>query len=68
MIHINPFSPTGVGVPSSSITSATIPGKANVAQAGLIGVAPGSGLIICPPVSVCQYVSTIAHLELPTTS
>ena len=40
----------------------------NVAQPGLIGVAPGSGEITCPPVSVCQYVSTIAHLLLPTSS
>ena len=53
-MHINPFSPTGVGVPSSSITSAIIPGRAKVAHAGLIGVAPGNGLITCPPVSVCQ--------------
>ena len=31
-----------------------IPGSGKVAQPGLIGVAPGSGEIIWPPVSVCQ--------------
>ena len=29
--------------------------------------APGSGRIMNPPVSVCHHVSTIGHLESPTT-
>lgn len=36
------------------------------AEPGFIGVAPGRGVITCPPVSVCQNVSTIEHLLLPT--
>lgn len=35
------------------------------AEPGFIGVAPGSGVITCPPVSVCQNVSTMEHLLLP---
>jgi len=50
----SPFSPFGVGLPSLSIISAFIPGSGNVAEPGFIGVAPGSGLTICPPVSVCH--------------
>lgn len=37
------------------------------AEPGFMGVAPGSGVITWPPVSVCQNVSTIEHLPLPTT-
>lgn len=37
------------------------------ADPGFIGVAPGNGVITCPPVSVCQKVSTIEHFSLPTT-
>ncbi len=65
MIQRKPFSPFGVGFPFSSIISAIIPGSGKVAEPGLIGVAPGSGVIICPPVSVCHQVSTIEQLPPP---
>ena len=38
------------------------------AEPGLVGVAPGSGLIKCPPVSVCHQVSTIGQRQPPTVS
>jgi len=44
------------------------PGSGRVADPGLSGVAPGSGVIICPPVSVCHQVSTIGQRRSPTTS
>ncbi|GAA8931261.1 hypothetical protein HpEKB16_04380 [Helicobacter pylori] len=54
VMHKNPCSPGFVLVPSSFKTSAWMPGKGKVAQLALIGVAPGKGLMICPPVSVCH--------------
>ena len=45
-----------------------MPGIGSVADPGLSGVAPGSGVIRMPPVSVCHQVSTIGHFPLPTTS
>src|SRR5210317_1325033 len=39
-----------------------------VQDPGLVAVAPGRGVIKCPPVSVCHHVSTIGHLPWPTTS
>jgi len=33
-----------------------------------VGVAPGSGEIMMPPVSVCHHVSTTAQRPSPTTS
>ena len=36
-----------------------------VALPGLMGVAPGNGLIMMPPVSVCHHVSTMGHRALP---
>ena len=44
-----------------------MPKKGLVADPGLVGVAPGKGVISIPPVSVCHQVSTIGHLPLPTT-
>jgi hypothetical protein len=38
-----------------------------VAEPGLSGVAPGSGVIRMPPVSVCHQVSTIGQRPSPTT-
>ena len=38
-----------------------------VAEPGLSAVAPGSGLIRMPPVSVCHQVSTIGQRPSPTT-
>src|SRR3954451_9525997 len=48
--------------------SAKIPGSGSVAEPGLVGVAPGSGVIMWPPVSVCHQVSTIGQRVPPTTS
>ena len=39
----------------------------SVAIAGLIGIAPGSGRIMKPPVSVCHQVSTIGQRFFPIT-
>ena len=36
-----------------------MPKNGSVAEPGLVGVAPGSGVIMMPPVSVCHQVSTI---------
>jgi len=38
-----------------------------VAEPGFRSVAPGSGEINAPPVSVCHQVSTIGQRSLPTT-
>ena len=43
-----------------------MPKNGFVADPGLVGVAPGSGEINIPPVSVCHQVSTIGHLPFPT--
>ena len=40
----------------------------SVQDPGLRGVTPGSGVIMWPPVSVCQNVSTIGQREPPTVS
>ena len=39
----------------------------SVAEPGLSAVAPGSGVIRMPPVSVCHQVSTIGQRPSPTT-
>src|SRR5258706_9615042 len=51
--------------PASSTTSAPMPGRGNVADPGLVVVAPGNGLIMIPPVSVCHQVSTTGHVPPP---
>ena len=43
------------------------PKKGRVAEPALRSVAPGSGVIMMPPVSVCHQVSTIGTLPSPTT-
>ncbi|MOA31238.1 hypothetical protein D3C78_1523860 [compost metagenome] len=45
----------------------SMPGRGKVAVPGMVGVAPGKGLIMMPPVSVCHQVSTIGQRSLPTT-
>src|SRR6476660_3854315 len=45
--------------------SAKSPGSGSVAEPGLVGVTPGSGVIMCPPVSVCHQVSTIGQRPPP---
>src|SRR5436190_16665533 len=57
----------GTGSPALFTTSATMPGRARVAEPGFVGVAPGSGEIIIAPVSVCHHVSTIGHRPPPMT-
>ncbi len=47
------------------MTSAEMPGSGNVADPGFVVVAPGSGLIMIPPVSVCHHVSTIGQRSPP---
>src|SRR6476661_3634342 len=54
-------------LPALSTTSATMPGNGLVALPGFAGIAPGRGVIMMAPVSVCHQVSTIGHLSLPIT-
>ncbi len=51
----------GTTLPCSSTTSGTMPKNGSVAEPGLVGVAPGNGVIMMPPVSVCHQVSTIGQ-------
>jgi hypothetical protein len=44
------------------------PKKGTVADPGLVSMAPGNGVTMMDPVSVCQKVSTMAHCFLPTWS
>src|SRR4051812_31807434 len=60
--------PLPTGWPVSSTMSVTMPGNGNVAEPGLVGVAPGNGVIMWPPVSVCHQVSTIGQRAPPTVS
>ena len=61
-----------IPLPSSSLplspssSTGLIPKKGSVAEPGLVGMAPGKGEIMIPPVSVCHQVSTIGHRSLPT--
>src|ERR1035437_3636052 len=45
-----------------------MPKNGNVAEPGLVGVAPGSGVIRMPPVSVCHHVSTMGQRLPPINS
>src|SRR5437870_4923470 len=49
----------------SSATAASTPKNATVALPGLVGIAPGNGVIIIAPVSVCHQVSTIGQRPPP---
>jgi len=53
--------------PSVSTTTGFTPKKGRVAEPGFSAVAPGSGEIRMPPVSVCHQVSTIGQRPSPTT-
>ena len=46
---------------------ACTPKNGRVAEPGFSCVAPGSGVIRMPPVSVCHQVSTIGQRSSPTT-
>ena len=52
--------------PVSSTMAAMMPGSGSVHEPGTSGVAPGSGVIMWPPVSVCHQVSTIGQRPPPT--
>ena len=54
--------------PDPAPARACTPKKGSVAEPGLAAMAPGSGVIMCPPVSVCHHVSTIGQRPPPTTS
>src|ERR671914_619224 len=56
------------GLPSPSTMSTAIPGSGGVAEPGLVGVAPGSGVIMIAPVSVCHQVSTTGQRPPPMNS
>ncbi len=51
-----------------STTTGRTPKNGSVAEPGLVGVTPGSGVISTPPVSVCHQVSITAQRASPTTS
>jgi hypothetical protein len=50
-----------------SSSSGRTPNIGRVALPGFSAVAPGMGLIITPPVSVCHQVSTMGQRPSPTT-
>jgi len=52
----------------ASTTFGSTPKKGRQQEPGFMGVTPGRGVMMWPPVSVCQYVSAMAHRESPTTS
>jgi hypothetical protein len=61
-----PPEPFGTSAPTSSTMAAMMPGSGSVQLPGTSGVAPGSGVIMWPPVSVCQKVSTMGQRSPPT--
>src|ERR671928_1525625 len=66
MINLPPtFAPTSLPAPST--IAASTPKKGSVALPGLVGTAPGRGVIMIAPVSVCHQVSTIGQRPLPIT-
>ena len=48
--------------------SATTPGNGRVAEPGLVAIAPGSGVSMMCPVSVCHQVSTMGQRSPPMVS
>ena len=57
----------GRGRTLSSSSTGSTPKNGRVADPGFRAVAPGSGVIMWAPVSVCHQVSTIGVLPPPTT-
>src|ERR1051325_7369197 len=53
--------------PFGSTTAGSTPKKGSVALPGFVGVAPGRGVIMMQPVSVCHQVSTTGQRPFPTT-
>src|SRR5216684_3112771 len=68
VITRNPPEPKGTGLPSMVTISGTTPKKGRVAEPGFVAIAPGSGVIMMEPVSVCHQVSTIGQRLWPMTS
>src|SRR5579863_6317385 len=64
----NPPEPGGTGLPSMVTISGTTPGNGFVAEPGLVAIAPGSGVSMMWPVSVCHQVSTIGQRLPPMVS
>ena len=60
--------PTYTAPPSVVSKAGWTPKNGTVAEPGLVAMAPGSDVIMMPPVSVCHHVSTIGHRPSPTTS
>src|SRR6186997_701220 len=54
-------------LPSASTSSGLMPKNGRVAEPGFNLVAPGRGVIMMPPVSVCHHVSTTGQRPSPTT-
>src|SRR5205823_8144450 len=64
MINFPPtFAPTSL--PAESTTAGSTPKNGRVALPGFVGIAPGNGVIMIAPVSVCHHVSTIGQRPLP---
>src|SRR6185369_628506 len=53
------FGPTSR--PLASTTAGSTPKNGSVALPGFVGVAPGRGVIMIEPVSVCHHVSTMGQ-------
>jgi hypothetical protein len=51
----------------SSTSAGLMPKNGSVADPGFNAVAPGSGVMRMPPVSVCHQVSTTGQRPSPTT-
>ena len=56
----------GSSITLSSRMTGSTPKKGSVAEPGRQGQAPGRGVIMAAPVSVCHHVSTIGHRPSPT--
>src|SRR5271155_1682788 len=66
-MHRLPAAAPVITLPSASTISGWTPKNGRVAEPGLSLVAPGSGVMRMPPVSVCHQVSTIGQQSSPTT-
>src|ERR1044071_1711044 len=69
-LRITNFPPTlgPTSFPSSFTTAGSIPKNGRVALPGFVGIAPGRGVIMIAPVSVCHQVSTTGQRPAPTFS
>ena len=66
LMHKFPSPAPSIILFSPSTRTGSMPKKGNVAEPGLVVVAPGRGVINMPPVSVCHQVSTIGQRASPT--